>query len=391
MSEEKRNQATSILQELGIDAWLLLGRETEQLCDPSLPLLLETHVTWPSAFILTARGERIAIVGRYDVENVRAAGGWPEVIGYDQSLRPPLRDVLARLNPAQLAINYSTGDPAADGLTHGLWLWLRDALAGTPFTKRLVSGESVVAALRGRKTASEVGAIRRAIATTETILRAIGGYLQAGRSGLQVREFAHREIARRGLTTAWRAAMCPIVTIGPDAPIGHVPAGPRAIRRGELVHVDFGVRQDGFCSDLQRTWYLRRPGERKAPDEVRRAFEAVLAALRAGAEALRPGVVGWQVDAAARQAITRAGYPEYQHAMGHHLGRSTHDGATLLGPRWERYGRTPYGLVEAGNVFTLELGVQVAGYGFIGLEEDVLVTATGCEYLSTPQTEIWYA
>lgn len=391
MSEEKLNQATSILRELGIDAWLLLGRETEQLCDPSLSLLLETHVTWPSAFILTARGERIAIVGRYDVENVRAAGGWPEVIGYDQSLRPPLRDTLARLKPEQIAINYSTGDATADGLTHGLWLWLQDALAGTSFTKRLVTGEGIVAALRGRKTPSEVAAIRRAIATTEEIFRAIAGYLRAGRSGLQVRDYAHKEVRRRGLATAWDPLECPIVTVGPDAAIGHVRPTEHAIGRGELVHLDFGVRQDGFCSDLQRTWYLRRRGEKKAPDAVRRAFDAVLAAIRAGQEALRPGAIGWQVDAAARQAITGAGYPEYQHALGHGLGRSTHDGATLLGPRWERYGRTPYGVVEAGNVFTLELGVQVARYGFIGLEEDVLVTPTGCEYLSTPQTELWYA
>ena len=391
MSEEKRIQAAGILRELGIVAWLLLGRETEELHDPSLPLLLETNVTWPSAFILTARGERIAIVGRFDVDNVRAAGGWPEVTGYDQSLRPALRDTLARLNPGQIAINYSTGDATADGLTHGLWLWLQDALAGTSFTKRLVSGEGVVAALRGRKAAAEVAALRRAIATTEEIFKAIAGYLQAGRTGLQVRDYAHKQIARRGLTTAWDALECPIVTAGPDAAIGHVRPTEHVLSRGELVHLDFGVRQDGFCADLQRTWYLRRRSERKAPDEVQRAFDAVLATIRAGEEALRPGVLGWQVDAAARQAITHAGYPEYQHALGHGLGRSAHDGATLLGPRWERYGRTPYGVVEAGNVFTLELGVPVAGYGFIGLEEDVLVTPNGCEYLSTPQTELWYA
>jgi Xaa-Pro aminopeptidase len=48
-------------------------------------------------------------------------------------------------------------------------------------------------------------------------------------------------------------------------------------------------------------------------------------------------------------------------------------------------------MVEAGNVFTLELGVAVLGRGYIGLEEDVLVTADGLEWLSTPQREIWYA
>jgi Xaa-Pro dipeptidase len=87
--------------------------------------------------------------------------------------------------------------------------------------------------------------------------------------------------------------------------------------------------------------------------------------------------------------ITKRGYPEYQHALGHQVGRSAHDGSTILGPRWERYQQTPYGVAEEGNVFTLELGVHLPGRGYIGLEEDVIVTATGCEYLSTPQTELW--
>ncbi|MHC4349565.1 MAG: M24 family metallopeptidase, partial [Planctomycetota bacterium] len=109
----------------------------------------------------------------------------------------------------------------------------------------------------------------------------------------------------------------------------------------------------------------------------------------AAAAVLRPGVEGWQVDAAARQAFVDAGYPEYQHATGHQVGRSAHDGGTVLGPRWERYGRTPHYVAEAGNVFTLELGVDNAdGRGYLGLEEMVLVTDDGCEYLSTPQTDL---
>jgi len=66
-----------------------------------------------------------------------------------------------------------------------------------------------------------------------------------------------------------------------------------------------------------------------------------------------------------------------------------HDGSTLLGPLWEKYGQAPLGTVEAGNVFTLELGAAVPGRGYIGLEEDVLVTETGVEWLSKPQRKLW--
>ena len=77
------------------------------------------------------------------------------------------------------------------------------------------------------------------------------------------------------------------------------------------------------------------------------------------------------------------------YALGHQLGRAAHDGGTVLAPRWDRYGASPRGPVEAGNVFTLEYGTTVPGRGYIGLEEDVLVTADGVEWLSTPQRDLW--
>jgi Xaa-Pro aminopeptidase len=85
--------------------------------------------------------------------------------------------------------------------------------------------------------------------------------------------------------------------------------------------------------------------------------------------------------------IVDAGFEEYKHAFGHGLGRACHDGGTTLGPRWPRYGSTPDGVIEAGNVFTIELGVMTEA-GYVALEEDVLVTEDGLVYLSTPQREL---
>jgi Xaa-Pro aminopeptidase len=153
--------------------------------------------------------------------------------------------------------------------------------------------------------------------------------------------------------------------------------------------MDFGVKQDRFCSDLQRMWYFLDSGETAPPDDIRRAWDACWGAIDAAFAELKPGAVGWEVDRASRDYLTAAGYPEYRHAVGHHLGRAVHDGSTLLGPRWDRYGDTPNGIVEPGNIFTLELGVAVPGRGYIGLEEDVLVTGDGTEWLSNPQRELW--
>jgi Xaa-Pro aminopeptidase len=94
------------------------------------------------------------------------------------------------------------------------------------------------------------------------------------------------------------------------------------------------------------------------------------------------------VDAVARKVITDAGYPEFLYATGHQLGRACHDGGALLGPPWERYGTTPYMPVEVGQVYTLEPAVVVPGYGYMGLEEDVVVTENGAVFLGEPQTKI---
>jgi Xaa-Pro dipeptidase len=134
-------------------------------------------------------------------------------------------------------------------------------------------------------------------------------------------------------------------------------------------------------------WYLPSAEEPEPPPAVSRAFRACLDAIEAARNVLYPGVAGWQVDAAARGALVAAGYPEYMHAVGHSVGLACHDGGPLLGPRWPRYGETPERPVEPSSVYTLELGTATER-GYIGLEDEVLVTEQGARYLSSAQREL---
>ncbi|HEX8218464.1 MAG TPA: Xaa-Pro peptidase family protein [Chloroflexia bacterium] len=386
---EKLEQAVGIMRELDIDLWITYARETTLTPDPCLEIIAGFEVTWHSAFLVSKTGERVAIVGRFDAENVQMTGGYSRVIPYDESIKPALLEVVRGFDPRSIALNYSENDPAADGLTHGMFLDLQRTLEGSPFASRFVSSEGLVSALRGRKSPSEVELIRAAIKTTEELYSQVGQGLGLGQQELDIAERLTSMRKSLGLGTAWAEEYCPIVNAGPDSPVGHAAPGRYETRPGHLLHMDFGVKQDGFCSDLQRMWYIPDEDEAGIPDDVRRAWDACWGAIDAGAALLKPGVRGWEVDEAARSYLIAAGYPEYQHALGHGLGRVAHDGATLLGPRWDRYGNTPYGVVEAGNVFTLELGTVVPGRGYIGLEEDVLVTEDGIEWLSTPQRELW--
>ncbi len=224
---------------------------------------------------------------------------------------------------------------------------------------------------------------------TEEIFDHVTASLRPDQSELEIADLMHAEVERRGLGYAWGRDHCPAVNAGPEKDVGHSAPGNLRTRRGELLHVDFGVSRADYCSDLQRVWYFLDEGESSAPEDVLRAWDAVWASVDAGAAVLRPGVVGWEVDAAARASLVAAGYPEPMYALGHQLGRSAHDGGTVLAPRWDRYGAAPFGVVEEGNVFTLEYGTAVPGRGYIGLEEDVVVTAEGVEWLSTPQRRLW--
>jgi Xaa-Pro aminopeptidase len=388
--QEKTTQAIAILDELGIDAWLTFVRETSAGGDPVLPLIYGPHsLTWQSALLLSRTGERIAIVGRFDAITAEQVGVYTEVIPYDQSLQPHLLAALEWLDPRQIALNYSPNDVYADGLGHGLHQVLLSYLAGTPYSDRLVSAEGVIGSLRGRKTPAEVARIRTAVATTLEIYRRAFDFMQPGMTEAQVGAFMHGQMAALGIEeTAWDRASCPAVNSGPDSPVGH--AGPTDLRleRGHIVHCDFGIRQDDYCSDIQRVVYLLRSGESRAPEPVQRGFDTVLAAVDAAVAAMRPGVTGVEVDAAARRVIVEAGYPEFRYATGHHLGRNAHDGGGVLGPAWERYGDTPFRPLEAGHVYTVEPGLAVPGYGYIGLEEDVLITENGAVYLGESQREL---
>jgi Xaa-Pro aminopeptidase len=144
----------------------------------------------------------------------------------------------------------------------------------------------------------------------------------------------------QGLGLAWGADHCPAVTAGPESTIGHATPSDTVIQRGHLLQADFGVEKRGFVSDLQRTWYLLDDGEMDPPAAVLEAWVAAREAIEAGREAMHPGARGWEMDQAARGALISAGYSEYTYAFGHHIGRTAHDGATILGPRWERYGNS---------------------------------------------------
>lgn len=387
--QEKATQAIDILKENDIDLWLTFVRETSGVRDPVLDFLVGVNdLTWQSALMFTKSGERIALVGRYEVEAVKRLNVFETVLGYDEGIRSILVETLQRLHPDEVAVNTSLNNVQADGLTHAMYEILVGYLSDTPYADRIVSAEPIINALRGRKTLTEVERIRKAVAITDEIYHKTFANIRVGMTEKEVAAFMHDQVAEAGLGYAWPRESNPAVNSGPDSPVGH--SGPTDIRvqPGHLLHFDFGVKNEEYCSDIQRMAYVLREGENAPPLEVQRGFATVRQAIENARAAMQPGVQGVEIDTLARQIVTAAGYPEFKHALGHQLGRVAHDGGALLGPLWEKYGNAPRLRLEVGQVYTLEPSLTVPGYGVIGLEEDVLMTETGAEYLSAPQREL---
>ena len=270
-----------------------------------------------------------------------------------------------------------------------MYLTLHRYLAEIGMAGRIESAERIISALRERKSAAEIARIRDAVRTTEDIFGLVAGYIRPGRTEKEIAAFMAAEVARRGLAAAWDPATCPAVFTGPDTAAAHYAPTDRKVEPGHVLNMDFGVKANAYCSDLQRTFYVLAPGEREAPAAVARGFATVVEAVETARRAMKPGVQGVEIDAIARRVLVAAGYEEFPHALGHQVGRFAHDGTALLGPKWEKYAERPFQPLEEGMVFTIEPRLTVPGRGVVTIEEMVVLTKDGAAWLSTPQKELW--
>lgn len=231
----------------------------------------------------------------------------------------------------------------------------------------LVPVTGLLSDLRMRKSDAEVATIEKAIGIQ---IEALAATLATLRLGMTEGQLAARLIYEMRIRGAECESFEPIVSSGPNASIIHHTPGEYPIGPGVLL-IDWGARVDGLCSDLTRTFFLGEPD-----DEMRRVYEVVARAHRAAIDACCIGTSTGDVDAAAREVITAAGWGEqFAHSVGHGLGRDVHEQ-----PFMGRTGQAKK--LEAGMVVTIEPGIYLPGVGGVRIEDDILVTADGPRVLS---------
>ena len=232
--------------------------------------------------------------------------------------------------------------------------------------RRVVDVDDGLIEQRSVKDATEIASIRKAIAIQQQVFLRTREYVRPGMTELEIAaylEYQARILGADGMSFST------IVAADANAGIPHYMPGLDKVKEGGIVLIDWGVKYEGYCSDMTRVLAL---GE--MPAKIRELHAVVREAYRAGIEAIKPGANLKAVDKAARDVIVEAGYGEhYQHGLGHGIGLDIHEEP--------RIGFRKDGELLANQVVTVEPGIYLKGIGGVRLEDDVLVTETGHEVL----------
>jgi Xaa-Pro aminopeptidase len=236
----------------------------------------------------------------------------------------------------------------------------------------LVPTERLVERARTIKDSVEIETLREAGRRLARVACQVHTFVREGRTERAVAADIEAAMRDAGFQ---RPAFETIVASGPNSALPHARPTDRAIQTGDSTVLDFGGVYDGYCVDLTRTVQLGA-----ASPALQQLYVAVAEAQRAAIAAVCPGVASSAIDMAARTVLERYGLGEaFGHGTGHGLGLEVHEE-----PRIARQSqRLPDHIVEPGMVFTIEPGAYVPGVGGVRIEDDVLVTETGCEVLTT--------
>ena len=218
------------------------------------------------------------------------------------------------------------------------------------------------------KTAAELCRIEAAAAIADAAFAALLPQIRVGVPERELAAVLEYEMRRRG---SERTAFDTILASGPRSALPHGVASDKKIAAGDFVVIDFGAVSAGYHSDMTRTVCMGRASARQ-----REVYGTVLAAQAAGLAAVRPGALCRDVDKAARDVITTAGFGgNFGHGLGHCVGLAIHENPRLAPAAGEAR-------LESGMVVTVEPGVYLAGWGGVRIEDLVVVTDSGCRIIS---------
>jgi len=249
----------------------------------------------------------------------------------------------------------------AGDITVATYQTLTKAVKEMPASDRpkLLAAPPLVEQLRAVKEAEEVAAIQRAVDLGDEAFEAVAQRIEPGWTEAQAAWEMEKYIREHG---GDGVSFETIVAAGPWGAMPHAyPRPEKRIEKGEPIIIDMGVRIDGYCSDLSRTFVLGRPGE-----EFNKFYDMVLTAQLVAEALIRKEMTGEEAHLLAHNVIAEAGYGEnFGHGLGHGVGLQIHETPRLA--------RTSKDVLADGMVFTIEPGIYVSGWGGVRIEDMVVL------------------
>lgn len=299
-------------------------------------------------------------------EQAELEAGWVKVTLRDPKMEDALCKVFAAAKVARVGFE-------ANFATFGQMAVLDKALKESKELNgrqvELVPLENVMLKIRMVKDDHEIDTIRQSVAVAEEAFQAIRDEIKVGQSENYLAGLLMFEMRSRGASAS---SFPPIVATAANSSLPHYRPGEVLIQKDQPLLIDWGAVFRGYCSDLTRTFMVGRINPK-----MKQIYRIVLEAQQAALNFLRPGVTTSAADRVARDVIDKAGYKEqFGHGLGHGIGREIHEL-----PQLRRNGAEEE--LRPGMIVTVEPGIYLPGEGGVRIEDDVLITHSGCEVLSS--------
>ena len=232
---------------------------------------------------------------------------------------------------------------------------------------KLTPRNAKISGFRAVKEEWELNLMRKAQDITDKAFAEVLTKIKVGMTELELQAELIYCLLKNG---ASGLAFDPIVVSGPKTSMPHGVPGERIIQAGDFITFDFGALYQGYCADMTRTVAVGY-----ATEEMKKVYETVLEAQKAGLAITKAGMKGKEIDAAARKVITDAGYGEYfGHGYGHCLGLEVHE-APGCSPAGDR-------VMEVNMISSAEPGIYLPGQFGVRIEDVVIFKEDGCENIT---------
>jgi Xaa-Pro aminopeptidase len=342
------------MKELKLDGLLLT--------DPPDLAYLTNFTGDDSVGLITEKDLFLATDFRY-VEQAEQEAGWLKVAVRDGKMAETLAQVVRDAKATRVGFEVNA---ATFGQIHALDKALKEA--GGP-TVELVPLEDVMLNIRKVKDDHEIDLVRKSVAVAEEAFEAIRSEIKPGQTENYIAGLLVFELRSRG---AADSSFPVIVAAGANSSLPHYRPSEALIQRDQPLLIDWGALFQGYCSDLTRTLMMGRVSAK-----MKQIYKVVLAAQQEAIGFLRPGVTTLQADRVARDVVEKAGYgKQFGHGLGHGIGRQIHEAPSMRKTGGEEE-------LRPGMIVTVEPGIYLPGEGGVRIEDDVLITHSGCEVLSS--------